>query len=134
MVGACIASAAIQHADILPLLNIAHAFHHARRIADVGFSRQIVLLPLYALKRAEEARLRNMAEILEAGAGILNLRYAQPNPSRLRLFRKRFKLGKRLGKRPAVLFHQRLVVGDAVTVVGGGQHVDCAVIRHIPEP
>ena len=121
----------VQHPDVLPLFDIRHCLHHAGGVADVCLAGKIILLPQSAVQCAKEIGICNVAQILETGARILDLRQAEIDPGFLGFCSQHFQLGERIGQFPAVFLQQGLVVGDAVAVVGRGQQVDGTVVEHV---
>ena len=121
----------VQHPDVLPLLDIGHRMHHAGGIADICLTGQIIPLPQPAVQCAEEIGFRNVAQVLETVARILDLRQTEIDPGFLCLCSQFFQLSEGIGQLPAVFLQQGLVVGDAVAVVGRGQQVDGTVVEHV---
>ncbi len=121
----------VQHPDVLPLLDVCHRLHHTGGVADVCLAGKIILLPQSAVQCAKEIGICNVAQILETGARVLDLRQTEIDPGFLGLCSQFFQLSERIGQFPAVFFQQGLVVGDAVAVVGRGQQVDGTVVEHV---
>ena len=121
----------VQHPDVLPLLDVCHRLHHTGGVADVRLAGQIIPLPQSAVQSAEEIGIRNVAQILETVARILDLRQTEIDPGFLCLCSQFFQLRERIGQFPAVFPQQGLIIGDAVAVVGRGQQVDGTVVEHI---
>ena len=121
----------VQHPDVLPLLDIGHRMHHAGGIADICLTGQIIPLPQPDVQCAEEIGFRNVAQVLETVARILDLRQTEIDPGFLCLCRQFFQIRERIGQLPAVFLQQGLVVSDAVAVVGRGQQVDGTVVEHV---
>ena len=122
---------AVQHPDVLPLLDIGHGLHHAGGVADVRLAGQIILLPQLAIQCAEEIGICNVAQVLETVARVLDLRQAEIDPGFLGLCSQFFQLRERIGQLPAVFPQQSLVVGNAVAVVGRGQQIDGTIVKYI---
>ena len=121
----------VQHTDVPPFLDIRHRLHHTRCAADIGLAGQVILLPAFAVQRAEKVCIGNVAHILEPIAGVLALRQAKRHTCSLSLFGKLLQLGKAGGYCPAVLLQQGLVVGDAVAVVDRGKQINGTVVRDL---
>ena len=121
----------VQHPDVFPLLDVCHCLHHAGGVADVCLAGKIIFLPQSAVQCAKEIGICNVAQILETGARILDLRQAEIDPGFLGFCSQHFQFSERIWQFPAVFLQQGLVVGDAVAVVGRGQQVDGTVVEHV---